>query len=489
MVVMAMIALSVAASRAANSAEGARRCLSQCEKISFLAFAFSLAFSTAHFATAEKPLLLFHGAVVYDRFAALSGAMLSVMGLYTTFVAARDSRKDAAFRCEFYPLLMLATAGAAIMGMGGDLFVIIIGVEILSLATYSMVALERRNRRAVEGAFKYFLMGAAASAVFLFGAAHIYGACGTTTLSGVGAALLDPAVVNKMFLPAVMGIAFVMVAMLFKLAAVPFHMWAPDVYDGASVPMAAFMTYFVKAAGFITLFRMVATAFFPLLHFFAGALSFVAVATMTFANIAALMQHGVKRMLAYSSVSHTGYIMIAVLALRSADPATACDAGAALLFYLAAYFFINLGLFSALTFIEPADGDVHAISDFEGIGFRRPLLSFSVALGLFALAGLPATAGFTAKLFVFMSGFAANYPALVLFALINSLVAFYYYTRIVVAMYMQKAAAAVQATQADGHAEAAFCIIFSMALVAAMGVFPWPFMYVTRLAAAGLFGI
>jgi len=497
---MSMIALAIAASGESRTVEGNSRCIAQCEKICFLAFAFALAFSASHFASMGKPHSLYHGAVYFDRFSVLSNVLFSIMALYTTFIASGDSKNPAAFRCEFYPLLMLATAGAMIMTMGADLIVIIIGIEILSLATYSMVALDRKNLRATEGAFKYFLMGAAASAVFLFGTAHIYGATGTTLLRGIGIALKNSAVVNVMFLPVIIGTAMVLIAMAFKLAAVPFHMWSPDAYDGASVPAAAFMTYFVKAAGFITLFRIAATAFFPFLNFFSDALTIVAAVTMTFANIAALTQPNIKRMLAYSSISHTGYLLIAVLALNSGPQAMAAGslwaghgtgtlAGSAMFFYLTAYFFINLGLFAALAMMTPETKGIHAISDFAGLGFSRPFFAAAVSLFFLALAGLPATSGFTGKFFIFMAGFSTGHLGIVLCALLNSLIAFYYYTRIIVSMYMEEPKAGKTSGALHENAEAAFCILISMAMITAMGVYPDPFMYIMKLAARGMFGL
>jgi len=361
LLVCAVLIMFAASVRGPKTREFQESVLRQCEKLAFLGLSFALLYSVLHFFKNKEPMALFENAVYFDRYTAFAGAFFSLMGLLTLILADRELfSAPMNIGGEFYAMLLFAACGAMMMAAGADLIVTIIAIEILSFSTYIMVAMDTKNRRAVEGVFKYFLMGAAASAFFLFGMAHIYGAAGTTSLHGIAAALKNSAIVNSHFMTIITGLGFITVALLFKAAAVPFHMWAPDAYDGANISAAAFMTYFVKAAIFIAAYRIFSTAFSNFIPFIKDGLIFISIITMTFANIAALKQTNLKRMLAYSSVSHTGYLLIAMICVNGGGSIYAGNAGAYILFYLLAYFATNIGLFAAINAVIPKTSEVIA---------------------------------------------------------------------------------------------------------------------------------
>jgi NADH-quinone oxidoreductase subunit N len=500
----AVIILIISAAKETLSPEGRRRAIEACEKLSFLTFITAALISAGHFINIKGPVTLFKNAIFFDHYAAAACFFFAVMGIFTLFMAGgelRDSR--ARIAPEYYALLLSASIGAMIMSMANDLIAALIGIEILSVSTYILCALDNTNKRAVEGAFKYFLTGAAASAIFIFGMAHIYGGAKTTFINeiiqnapaGVGAFTSSPP--SGLSAPLLIGLIFITAALLFKAAAVPFHNWAPDVYDAAPVSVAAFMTYFVKAAVFILIFRIFAAAFLFMAPEIIPPLVLITVITMTLANIAALFQNNIKRMLAYSSISHTAYILIAVICVMSAHKNTMIDSGAYILFYLISYFFINAAVFSALGLIKAADDGIHTINDLKGRGFTRPFVSAAFAAALLALAGIPATSGFMAKFLIFYNAFMSGYHALVLIAVINSFIAFYYYIKIIMMMYMyapEGAAAPLPAHETasntdggEGRSADLLCLAVSAAMIIALGVYPGPVIKIVKIAIVNSF--
>ena len=493
----AAIILMISAAKETLSLEGRRRAVEACEKLSFLAFLTATLISAGHFFNIKGPITLFKNAIFFDHYAAAACFFFSIIGISILFMAAgelRDSRVRIA--PEYYALLLSASIGAMIMAMANDLIVALIGIEILSISTYVLCALDYTNKRAVEGAFKYFLTGAAASAIFIFGMAHIYGGTKTTFINeiilnaSIGAGAFSSSPAAGLSASLLIGLIFITVALLFKAAAVPFHNWAPDVYDAAPVSVAAFMTYFVKAAIFILILRIFSTAFLFMAPEIISTLILIAVITMTLANIAALFQNNIKRMLAYSSISHTAYILIGVICAMSAYKNTIIDSGAYILFYLISYFFINAAIFSALGLIKAADNNIHTINDLKGCGFTRPFISAAFAAALLALAGIPATSGFMAKFLIFYNAFLSGYHALVLIAVVNSFIAFYYYIKIIMMMYMHapdKAAApptlaANSQYDQEGARANLICLTVSAAMIIALGVYPEPVIKIVKIA-------
>jgi NADH-quinone oxidoreductase subunit N len=304
-----------------------------------------------------------------------------------------------------------------IMVSSRDWLVVFLGLEVLSVASYALAGLKKSDRASAEAAAKYFLMGSFAGAFFVFGLALLYGTSGSLDLS----ASAD--------LPAAgaIGLGLILAAFFFKIAIAPFHMWAPDVYEGAPTPVTAFLTIAPKAAGLAVLFRTLQDVSGAAPSIFGPVLSAAAVLTMFAGNLAALRQKSVKRMLAYSSIAHSGYLLIAVV---SGD-------GPGLVFYLIAYMFMNAGAFGVLAALSGKGLEHTALDDLAGLGRRNPWLAASLAVFLLSLAGFPPTAGFLAKFYVFGGAVAKGHVLLAVAAVLASLVSVGYYLKVIVVMYMQ----------------------------------------------------
>ncbi len=330
---------------------------------------------------------------------------------------------------EYYALILSATMGMIVMAASNDLITIFLGLELMSLALYVLVGFRRNQLESNEAALKYFLLGAFASGFLLYGIALLYGATGTTNIGRMAQYLADsPATSNPLLIA---GALLVVIGLAFKVSAVPFHMWTPDAYQGAPTPVTAFMSAGAKAAGFAALLRIALLVLANTHAHWDVALSWIAVITMTIGNVTALFQSNVKRMLAYSSIAHAGYILVAVVAGGTEG------AGAAL-FYLAVYSFMNLGAFGVLSLLG-RDGDERVlVSDLAGLGFKQPALALAMSLFMVSLGGIPPTAGFMGKVYVFGVALRAGLVPLVIVGVLNSVVSVFYYLRITVAMYMEE---------------------------------------------------
>lgn len=328
---------------------------------------------------------------------------------------------------EYYILLIFATLGMMLMAAGEDLMVIFLGLEVMSVAVYVLAAFDRRSPRSAEAGLKYFLLGAFASGFLLYGIALIYGATGTTNLTLIGVqAELAGGTPSIMLLA---GLALLLVGFAFKVAAVPFHMWAPDVYDGAPTPVTAFMATGVKAAAFAALFRVLGEAFSH-----TGAWQeivwWLAVVTMIGGNVLALAQRQVKRMLAYSSVAHAGYLLVAVASARA-------EGTAAFIVYLIAYTLMTIGAFAILGAKgRRGESDV-LIDDLAGLATRRPWLAFALAVCMLSLLGFPGTAGFIGKWYILLAATSAGQNLLAAILVLASVVSAGYYLPVIMAMYMK----------------------------------------------------
>ncbi len=329
---------------------------------------------------------------------------------------------------EYYSLILLATVGMMLMGSAIDLIVIFLALEIFSLAIYVLSGYYRDSARSSEAGMKYFLLGAFSSSFFVYGMALIYGAGGTTNLRLLAETLNSPLANQLLLLP---GMALLIVGFGFKVSLVPFHMWTPDVYQGAPTPVTAFMSVGTKTAAFAAFIRVLTEALFAQQETWGWMLAALAVVTMTVGNLAALRQLSVKRMLAYSSVAHAGYLLVALV------PGTAQGAGAAL-FYVFAYAFMNIGAFAVLIALEKAgEGDVEQ-ERFNGIGSRLPWLALAMSIFMFSLAGIPPLVGFFSKFFVFKAAVDTGWAWLAVVGMVNSAISAYYYLRVVVAMYFNE---------------------------------------------------
>lgn len=348
---------------------------------------------------------------------------------------------------EYHALLMFATFGMLLMASGNDLVVIFLGLETLSIATYVMAGLRRGDLKSNESAMKYFILGSFASAFLLYGMALIYGATGSTNITEIAAKVADPN------FPALLlvGGAMLIIGFGFKVATVPFHIWTPDVYEGAPTPITAFMAAGPKAAAFASFLRIFVLGF-PLIagvqasgylhESWLSALSIMAILTMTVGNVAAIMQNNVKRMLAYSSIAHAGYALVGFLGAGAAKTGQAREeAIASVAFYMLTYAVTNLGAFTIVTLLGQKNDRRCEFDDYNGIGFKSPVLSFTLSLFMLSLLGLPLTAGFMGKVLVFRPALEAGNTLLaivVVAAVINTAISAYYYLRLIVVMFFRE---------------------------------------------------
>jgi NADH-quinone oxidoreductase subunit N len=326
---------------------------------------------------------------------------------------------------EYYALLLLIAAGMMAMGSAIDLIVVFLALEIFSLGLYILSGLNRDDRRSSEAAMKYFLLGAFASGFFVYGAALLYGATGSTQFSEIAAALTNDAYDANLLYPA---IGLLIVGFGFKVSLVPFHMWTPDVYQGAPTPLTAFMSVGTKAAAFAAFYRTFLYALASQQAVWAWPLAILAVLTMTLGNLAALRQTSLKRLLAYSSIAHAGYLLVGLV------PGSPIGAEGAL-YYLIAYAFMNIGAFAVVIMLEK-QGEMDASGGrLRGLAKREPALALVMSVFMFSLAGVPPFAGFFAKFFVFSAAVQGGWSWLAAIAMLNSAISAYYYLRITVSMY------------------------------------------------------
>ncbi len=381
---------------------------------------------------AQQPALAFNEMVVWDRMASsfhvlLAGVAFVAILLLPRYLADHDDLN----RGELYALLLFSVAGMMLLASARDLIVVFLGIELLSFPLYILAGFARPRLDSEEAALKYFLLGAFASGFLLYGIALIYGALGSTNLGviamtfnvlGVGETLTNP-----LFLA---GLALMLVGLGFKISLAPFHQWTPDVYQGAPTPVTAFMVAATKVGGMVTLMRVLYTAFIPAVEIWVPILAILAAITMTWGNVAALLQSNIKRMLAYSSIAHAGYMLIGVLA----------GADSFVLLYLLAYALMNLGAFAVILGLRKGDGEeVLELDDFSGLIKTYPVAAILLSLFFLSLAGFPPTAGFFTKFMLFNAGIAGNLQWLVVVAVLNSVVSVFYYARVIIKMFMQEA--------------------------------------------------
>ena len=327
----------------------------------------------------------------------------------------------------YYLLILLATLGMMLMAAGNELIIVFLGLELMSLSLYVLAGYFRESPASSEAGMKYLLLGAFASAFFLYGIALIYGGAGTTSVPAIAEAITaedkSPLLLAGMFL--------LVVGFGFKVAIVPFHQWAPDVYEGAPTTIAAFISAGPKAAGFAAFLRIFMEALPNLQGEWSGVLVLLAMLTMTVGNVIAIAQTNIKRMLAYSSIAHAGYVLIGLAAANSEGISSA-------MLYLLVYCVMNIGAFGAIILARTEDGESLMISDYAGLGTRKPLLAMFMSVMLLSLAGFPPTAGFIGKFYIFKAAVGAGHIWLVIIGAVNTAISAFYYLRVVVTMYMRE---------------------------------------------------
>jgi NADH-quinone oxidoreductase subunit N len=382
----------------------------------------------------KQPEMAFSNLVVADDFSRFMGVIFAVAAALSALTAIGRLPDEGAARGEFYALLLFATGGACLLAQATDLISMFIGLECLSIPAYILAASLRRDPRSAEAGFKYFILGAFATGFLVYGIALLYGAAGSTQLKEIARLCATQPWTGNLML--IVGALLVLVGLLFKIAAVPFHMWAPDVYQGSPTPATAFFATAVKAAAFAALLRVLFMAL-PDMRTgtagyedagWAGLLTVIAILTMSVANLIALVQNDVKRLLAYSSIAHAGYLIIGLLCNQ--------EGAAAILFYLAAYTFMTVGAFALVAYFEHKSGGT-SMTEYVGLGRRHPVAAVALCILLFSLAGIPPTAGFFSKFYLFRAAVNEGFIVLTVVAVLNSVVSAYYYLRVTVAMYME----------------------------------------------------
>jgi NADH-quinone oxidoreductase subunit N len=368
-----------------------------------------------------------HGLIAVDRFATFFKILFLLAAAITVLMSVRYLEVEGASPGEYYFLILCATLGMMIMAGGIDLITIFIGLETMAVSFYILAGFIKPNQRSNEAAVKYFLLGAFSLGILLYGMSLMYGLSGTTNLR-VMAPLFGG---RQGDLRLVLAVILVAAGVGFKIAAVPFHMWAPDVYEGAPTPVTAFLSVGSKAASFAMLLRIFLEGL-PQMHAdWQKLFEVLAIVTMTVGNFAAVTQSNVKRMLAYSSIAHAGYVLIGVVAGTPRGVT-------ATLVYLMVYSFMQLGAFAVIVLLRRRDVIGDELKDFSGLHFRAPFAAFAMLLFMLSLGGIPPTAGFMGKFWLFSAAIEAQYYWLAVIGVLNSAVSLYYYVRIVVFMYLKK---------------------------------------------------
>lgn len=377
----------------------------------------------------------FQNMLITDAFGTFFRGLVLVVGILCLLSSFGYLRRERAESGEYYALILFSLVGQCILATANDLIIIFIGIEISSIATYVLAGFLRDDRRNNESALKYFLLGSFATAFLLYGVAWIYGLVGSTNLDEIRRVLSTPGISIS---PILIGFAaaLIFVGLAFKVSAAPFQVWAPDVYQGAPAPVSAFMSAGPKAAAFAVLLRILMSAFAPVSSRWVWLIWVSALLTMVIGNFAALTQTNIKRLLAYSSIAHAGYVLVALTAHSQVGIAAA-------MFYLAAYAFMNIGAFAVVGHIANKQERYVRIEDLAGLAKRQPVTAGLLTLFLLSLIGVPLTGGFFGKFYIFKAALDSHLIWLTVLGLLNSAVAAYYYLKVIVAMYMQEPGEAV----------------------------------------------
>ena len=426
----------------------------------------------------------FNGMILLDELRLSFTVVFLIVALLTILIATIWIDIEDLPAGEFHSLLLFATSGMMLMASAGDLVIVFLGLEILSIATYVLAGFRRSDTRSNESSLKYFILGSFASAFLLYGIALIYGATATgPDQPGTTNIALIATRANQSLYPPLLfaGMAMLLVGFGFKIATAPFHVWTPDVYEGAPTPVTAFMAAGPKAAGFASFMRVFLFGF-PIVTATAttagyahatwvGALAIMAALTMSIGNVVAIVQNNVKRMLAYSSIAHAGYALVGFVAAGAATDATQRAAAlTAVVFYLLTYAVMNMGAFAIVTIMARKNDQRNNVEDYNGIGFKSPALAFSLAIFLLSLLGMPLTAGFMGKIMVFSAAVNQGYVWLVVIGVLNTAISAYYYLRLIIVMFFRDPIGAWEAPRVP--ATLAVALILTLAGVFYLGLFP-----------------
>jgi NADH-quinone oxidoreductase subunit N len=417
----------------------------------------------------------FDGMFISDGYALFFKITFLIIAFLTVLISIGYTRREGIEFGEYYALILFATLGMMLMAAGSHLITIFLGLETMSISIYILAGMMREDKASVEAALKYFLLGAFATGFLLYGIALIYGATGSLYLKDVAAYIASKNLLRSPML--LMSLVFLTIGFGFKIASVPFHMWTPDVYEGAPTSITAFMATGVKAAAFSALVRVFFSALPAFRPDWTSIMWAICVATMTVGNIVAISQTNIKRMLAYSSIAHAGYILVAFVAGN--------DLGTSgILFYLMAYSFMNIGAFTVVILLGKKGEENTLISDYAGIGFKYPLLAASMTIFLLSMAGIPPLGGFMAKFYVFSAAVKSKFYWLAILGVLNSAVSVYYYLRVTVLMYFRESEREITGLQ---FSFASVCaLVLTVFGTLGMGIYP---SYVLSLAQRSIAGL
>jgi NADH-quinone oxidoreductase subunit N len=414
------------------------------------------------------------GAVSADAFALFLQALVLCIGVLVVLLSPAYLRATGFGRGEYYSLVLFSIVGMLGLVSTTELISLFVALEIMSVALYALTAMRRDQIESQEAAIKYFVTGAFSSAFFLYGIAMLFGVAGSTSLGRIASAAASPGHEGL----AIVGAGLLLVGLGFKVASVPFHMWAPDVYEGAPTTVTAFMSAGVKAAAFGALIRIFGAALPGLQDRWQPAVAALAVLTMVVGNLGALSQTSVKRMLAWSSVAHAGYLLTALVAA----PRVAAEA---VLFYLVGYAAVNLGGFGAIAALARDGREPIGLDDLSGLARRRPALAAALTVYLVSLTGVPISAGFVGKFYLFGAAVGAGHVTLAIVGVVMSVVSAYYYLRVVVHMYMKEPTG--EDAWSPLTAGAAVALFVSVVVVLGLGVYPTPLLDLARAAARAIY--
>jgi NADH-quinone oxidoreductase subunit N len=418
--------------------------------------------------------------VVDDLSVFLKGTTIVIGILSTLFAPAYLTRRRIPLG-EFNTILVTALIGMCVLASSSDFITLFLGLELMTMPSYLLTGLHKTDRYSNEGGLKYFLLGSFASAILLFGIAWVYGLTGTTNIAEVAAALE-----GQMSGALLVAIAFLTVGGTFKIAAVPFHYWTPDAYQGAPTPITGFLSVGPKLGAFALLIRVFAEGLEPLRADWLGVFLVLTVLTMTVGNVVALTQTNVKRMLAYSSIAHTGYIMAGLAAFAATDdPEIAAQGIESVLFYVLGYGVMNIAAFAVVAMLQRDTDRYGGLNSFAGLAGRAPWRAAAMAVLMLSLTGIPPTVGFFAKLYVLLASVAAGLEWLAVIIVLNAALAAFYYLRVVVYMYMRDPEAEPAAL--DSSPSGSLALVLSVAAVVLLGLFPGAVLGLLEVSAASLF--
>ncbi|KAF4515881.1 hypothetical protein B566_EDAN000116 [Ephemera danica] len=431
-----------------------------------------------------SPTTAFGGLVVIDNYSCFWKLLLYFVTGLTILLSFPYLKEERIYLGEYYGFILLALSGMMVMVSGTDLLTIYLGTELMSLSLYVMAGLKRAEAKSLEASAKYFVLGAFSSGILLYGISLLYGAAGTTQLPAIAAAIAGRSLDDPLLLFATILIA---VGFSFKLAVVPFHMWTPDVYQGAPTSVTAFMAVASKAASFGAFMRVFVEGLGSVRANWSLMFLLLCVVTLILGNIVALVQTNVKRMLAYSSIAHAGYALIGIVAAGRLAPAESSSAVASVMLYIALYAFMTFGAFTIIAMLRKGGLEGDEIEDFSGLAKRHPFAALLMMVFMVSLAGIPPTAGFIGKFYVFMSAVQAGLTWLAVLALVFAAISAYFYLRLVMVMYMREPEA-VTALSPRFVSSPALSIVLACAIagVVFFGIYPDPIVNLATQAALTL---